>query len=115
MANFSLEKARARSKVFNEALENEIMSDPEARSLYERRRREIELAIALREVREKAHVTQEDLATRLHTTKSAISRLESCSTARHTPSLDTLLKYVHALGYDLTFKLTPLKHLIHAE
>ena len=98
MANFSLEKARDRSKVFNEALEKEIMSDPEARSLYERRRREIELAIALRVVREKADVTQEDLATRLHTTKSAISRLESCSTARHTPSLDTLLKYAHALG-----------------
>lgn len=110
MAKFSLEKARVRSKAFNAELEHEVMSNPETRALYERRKREIELAITLREAREKSHVTQEDLATRLHTTKSAISRLESCSTTRHTPSLDTLLKYVHALGYDLTFKLIPLKH-----
>jgi len=109
MAKFSLEKARIRSKAFNEALEHEVMSNPEAKALYERRRREIELAITFRKAREEAHVTQEELATRLHTTKSAISRLESCSTARHTPSLDTLLKYAHALGYDLSFKLTPLK------
>ncbi len=31
------------------------------------------------------------------------------------PSLDRLLKYAHALGYDLIFKLIPLKKLKHAE
>lgn len=110
MAKFSLEERRAHSKMFNETLAQEILSDTEASMIVERRKREIELAMALREAREKAHVTQEDLAARLHTTKSAISRLESCRTVRHTPSLDTLLKYAQALGYELTFKLKPLKH-----
>lgn len=109
MAKFSLEKARASAEKVNAEIREKVMSNPEAKALYERRKREIELALTFRKAREEAHVTQEELATRLHTTKSAISRLESCSTTRHTPSLDTLLKYAHALGYDLSFKLTPLK------
>lgn len=110
MDKFSLKEARASAKAFNQTLKNKISSDPEVSALYERKRREIELALTLREAREEADITQEELAARLHTTKSAISRLESCGTSRHTPSLDTLLKYAHALGYELNFKLTPLKH-----
>lgn len=108
MANFSLEKARIRSKKFNEKLEKKIFSDPEAKAIYEQKKCEIELAITLREARERAHITQEDLAGRLHTTKSAISRLESCGLTKSTPSVGTILKYAHALGYDIQFNLVPL-------
>ena len=107
MVKFSLEKARIRSKKFNEKLERIFLSDPEAKAQYEQKRREIELALTLRKAREEADVTQEDLATRLHTTKSAISRLESCGLTRSTPSFGTILKYADALGYDVQLSLIP--------
>lgn len=109
MTKFSIEEATARSKAFNAKLNALVESDPELKSSVERKKQEIELAITLREAREKAHITQEELANRLHTTKSAISRLESCGLTRSTPSLGTLLKYANAIGYELQFTLTPLQ------
>jgi DNA-binding XRE family transcriptional regulator len=109
MTKFSLEEARAHSKKFSAELAQIVMSDLETKTLFERKYREIELALLMRETREKAHLTQEALAKRMHTTKSAISRLESSGITRHSPSIETILKYVHALGYDLRIKLIPLK------
>lgn len=109
MAKFSLEAAKARSEKFNAEIRQRVLSDPKTKALYEQKKREIELAIVLRDAREKAHVSQEELANRLHTTKSAISRLESCGLTRKTPSFGTILKYANALGYDIQFNLVPLK------
>jgi DNA-binding XRE family transcriptional regulator len=55
--------------------------------------------------RTKAGLTQDAVAERMGTTKSAISRLESAG--RHTPSLATLKKYAEAVGCDLQVKLVP--------
>lgn len=55
--------------------------------------------------RNKAGLTQEAVATRMGTTKSAISRLESAG--KHAPSLATLKKYAEAVGCNLEIKLTP--------
>jgi DNA-binding XRE family transcriptional regulator len=55
--------------------------------------------------RTKAGLTQEAVASRMGTTKSAISRLESAG--KHAPSLATLKKYAEAVGCDLEIKLTP--------
>jgi DNA-binding transcriptional regulator YiaG len=113
MPKFSLKKARALANVANADIESKVMSDPETKALYERKHREIELAILMREMREKNELSQEEIAKRMHTTKSAVSRLESFGLSRHSPSLETLLKYVNALGYDLSFKLIPLKQSTH--
>lgn len=43
-----------------------------------------------------AGMTQHEVATRMWTTKSALSRLESCRYAR--PTLDTIEKYALAVG-----------------
>ena len=85
------------------------MSNPETRALYERKRREIELALLMRKAREKANVSQEDIAERMHTTRSAVSRLESCGMGRHSPSIETLLKYAQALGYTVKINLVPIR------
>ena len=53
----------------------------------------------------KAGLTQEAVAERMGTTKSAISRLEGAG--RHAPSLATLKKYAAAVGCDLQVKLVP--------
>ncbi len=109
MPKFSLRKARELAEKANEAIERKIMSDPEIKALYERKHREIELALLMRETREQQHLSQEEIAKRMHTTRSAISRLESFGVTRHSPSIETLLKYANALGYDLLIQLVPLK------
>lgn len=55
----------------------------------------LEAARLLREVRKEAGITQEELAKRIGTKKSNISRLES---GRYNPSLDFLVKVAGGLG-----------------
>lgn len=57
--------------------------------------------------RAKAGLTQDAVAERMRTTKSAISRLEAAG--RHTPSLATLKKYTAAFGCDLQVRPVPRK------
>jgi DNA-binding XRE family transcriptional regulator len=70
---------------------------------------ELEYALAgqMLKARAKAGLTQDAVAERMGTTKSAISRLESAG--RHAPSLATLKKYAAAVGCDLQVKLVPHK------
>ena len=54
---------------------------------------------ALLGARKMAGITQEELANRMGTTKSAISRLESSlRNEKHSPSFATLKKYANACG-----------------
>ncbi len=55
--------------------------------------------------RSKSGLTQEAVAERMGTTKSAVSRLESAG--KHAPSITTLKKYAEAVGCDLEIKLVP--------
>ncbi len=55
--------------------------------------------------RAKSGLTQEAVAERMGTTKSAVSRLESAG--KHAPSITTLKKYARAVGCDLQVKLVP--------
>jgi DNA-binding XRE family transcriptional regulator len=55
--------------------------------------------------RSKSGLTQEAVAERMGTTKSAVSRLESAG--KHAPSITTLKKYAQAVGCDLEIKFVP--------
>ncbi|MBL6957299.1 MAG: helix-turn-helix transcriptional regulator [Chlorobium phaeobacteroides] len=55
--------------------------------------------------RKQSGMTQEAVANKIGTTKSAISRLEAGS--KHAPSITTLRKYAEAVGCDLVIKLEP--------
>ena len=68
---------------------------------------EYQLAGQMLKARSRAGLTQDAVAERMGTTKSAISRLESVS--RHTPSLSTLKRYAVAVGCELQVKLVPSK------
>ncbi len=57
--------------------------------------------------RKRSGMTQEAVALKIGTSKSAISRLESGS--KHTPSVATLRKYADAVGCELEIKLTQKK------
>lgn len=70
---------------------------------------ELEYTVAsqMLRARAKAGLTQDAVAERMGTTKSAVSRLEGAG--RHAPSLATLKKYAAAVGCDLQVKLVPHK------
>ncbi|MGE3467232.1 MAG: helix-turn-helix domain-containing protein [Pyrinomonadaceae bacterium] len=57
--------------------------------------------------RTRAGLTQDAVADRMGTTKSAVSRLEAIG--KHSPSLATLKRYAEAVGCDLRVKLVPQK------
>jgi DNA-binding XRE family transcriptional regulator len=74
---------------------------------YEALALEYQLANQMLKARARAGLTQEAVADRMGTTKSAISRLESAG--KHAPSLATLKRYAEAIGCDLQVKLVPQK------
>ena len=57
--------------------------------------------------RQHSGLTQESIAQKIGTTKSAVSRLESGG--KHIPSITTLMKYVEAVGCELEIKLVSQK------
>lgn len=68
---------------------------------------EYEVAKQMLKARSRAGLTQDAVAERMGTTKSAISRLEAAG--KHTPSLATLKRYASAVGCELQVKLIPQK------
>jgi transcriptional regulator with XRE-family HTH domain len=54
--------------------------------------------------RSSAGLSQAEVAEKMGTTQSAVARLES-GRGKHSPSLSTLQKYAHALGYRIDLKL----------
>lgn len=61
---------------------------------------------AMLHARKQAGLTQEDVAARMGTTKSAVSRLEaSFRSENHSPSFSTMRKYAHACGKRLVVKM----------
>ena len=74
---------------------------------YEALELEYELASQLLKARARAGLTQDAVAERMGTTKSAISRLEG--SGKHAPSLSTLQRYARAVGCNLQVRLVPQK------
>ncbi len=83
------------------------MLRPGFAAAYESLALEYALASQMIEARAKAGLTQDAVAARMGTTKSAISRLEAAG--NHAPSLSTLKKYAAAVGCELQIKLVPQK------
>jgi DNA-binding XRE family transcriptional regulator len=76
---------------------------------YEELEEEYRLTREMLAARSKYGLTQEAVAERMGTTKSAVSRLEAAG--KHTPSLSTLQKYARAVGCRLEIKLVPATRL----
>ena len=64
---------------------------------------EYQVANQLLKARARAGLTQDAVAERMGTTKSAVSRLEGAG--KHAPSLTTLKRYAKAVGCELQIKL----------
>jgi len=81
-------------------------------SEYERLSPAYELRRKLVALRQSAGLTQEEVAERLNTKKSNISRLESVNTTI-SPKLSTISDYAEAMGYGLKIDFVPFKPRKH--
>ena len=75
------------------------------REAYDALEVEYALAYEMLAARTRAGLTQEAIAVRMGTTKSAVSRLEAGG--KHAPSVASLKKYAEAVGCTLKIKLIP--------
>jgi DNA-binding XRE family transcriptional regulator len=82
--------------------EKRILSDTEFAEDFELGYANFKIGVMLRQARESAGLTQEDVARRLHTKKSAISRIENHA---DDVRLSTLKRYAEAVGTNLQIKL----------
>ena len=82
--------------------------NPEIRAEYEALGSEFELLDTLLNARNKAGMTQLEVAEAMGVKRPSIARLESAS-PKHSPSVRTLHKYAEALGCKLEIKLIPQK------
>jgi len=81
--------------------------DPGMKVRVEARVAEYEVAMQLRKMRLAAGLTQKELAARLETTNSVISRLESATYRGHTVAL--LYRFADACGQRLELRFTPIQ------
>ena len=89
---------------------NEWMRDPDFKKEYDSLEPEFSVFDVLLKARNKAGLTQSDVADRMGTKTPAIARLESGGgSKKHSPSIETLRKYAEAVGCDLQIKLVPRK------
>jgi len=84
---------------FND-FKQKALANADVRAEYDRLAPEYELRGQLINARMRAGLTQEEVANRMGTTKSAVCRLESV-TSKNSPSIQTLLKYAQAVGSEL--------------
>lgn len=85
-------------------LHAEDLKNPEYRAAYESLEEEFALVSSLIQARTRASLSQAEVARRMGTTESAVSRLES---GRTKPSTRTLERYASATGHRLHISLEP--------
>ena len=90
-----------------EILRKEVEADPELAVMVEEERKKLQLGMTLLELREKAGLTQTQLARRIKSSQPAVARMESGDYERL--SLTTLLKVSSALGYSFNIEFTRTK------
>jgi len=83
-------------------IENRAERDPEFAENYEAGFTDFKIGVILRQAREAAGLTQEEVARKLKTKKSAISRIENHA---DNVRLSTLRRYAEAVGANLQIRL----------
>ena len=89
-----------------ETFKKKALKKPGVRENYEELAPAYELRRKLVALRRDAGLTQEQIAEKLHTKKSNISRLESV-TSKISPKLSTIADYAEAVGYDVKIDFVP--------
>jgi len=89
---------------FHEKLRAKLLKDPDFVKEYNHYSLKLKLAEQLKSARLKSKLTLEDVAAKMHTSVTALSRLES-TRAKSNPTLDTIENYLNAVGYHVELKV----------
>lgn len=88
------------------AFKKALLAKPGVKKAYDALKEEYSTLHAMLDARLAAGLTQADVAARMGTTVSAISRLESSlRSEKHSPSFSTLRKYAQACGKKLVVQM----------
>ena len=87
---------------WREAREKLHAGNPQLKDEYDRLSPRFETLAKLIDARERMHISQSELARRMDVPPNVVSRFES---AQHSPRLDTIIAYAHALGYEFKAEL----------
>lgn len=82
------------------SFKKKALSKPSVKRQYDELSPAYQLRKKLVAIRQSAGLTQEEIAAKLHTSKSNISRLESVSSSI-SPKLSTITDYAKAAGYQI--------------
>lgn len=85
-----------------DSIKKDLLQDEEFKAEYERLQPRYAIISQIIEARKEQNMTQSELAKRVGTQKSNISRLES---GNYNPSLDFLIKVARCLGKDLSVQM----------
>jgi transcriptional regulator with XRE-family HTH domain len=86
-------------------LKKKALSNPKVKAAYDEMIPEFLLLRQMLKARQKAGLSQAEVAERMGTKAPAITRLESSlGNGKHSPSLATLQKYANAVGCELQVK-----------
>ena len=89
-------------------MEKILKENPRAKETYEEFQAECKIRRELAEARKKKNITQTELKERTGLTQQVISRIEKDNDI--SPSLKNLIKYVNAIGYELTLQPKQTQH-----
>jgi DNA-binding XRE family transcriptional regulator len=89
------------------------MADPEFRAIYEEEAAKKELWLQLVEARQAAGLTQAELAKRLGVSQAQVARIEKRGYDAYT--LNTLRRYVQALGEGFSLEVTIRQAISHSQ
>lgn len=92
----------SKASVTFESVKKDLMIDNEFKIEYEKLQLRYEVISQIIQARKEQHMTQTELAKKMGTQKSNISRLES---GNYNPSLDFLIRVAHCLGKDLKVQM----------
>lgn len=92
----------SKASVSFDSVKNELMMDEDFRKEYDKLKPRYEIIAQIIETRKEQNMTQAELAKRVGTQKSNISRLES---GNYNPSLDFLIKVARSLGKELSVRM----------
>jgi DNA-binding XRE family transcriptional regulator len=87
---------------------NEMLKNPKVQAEYDAQGEEFALLDELLRARQRAGLTQAQVAARMGTKTPAVARLEGGGgSRRHSPSVATLRRYARAVGCRLAIRLEP--------
>jgi len=92
----------SKASIYLDKLKEELQQDEKFCEEYEKLRPRYEIISQIIETRKAQNITQAELAKRVGTQKSNISRLES---GNYNPSLDFLVKVVGSLGKNIKIEI----------